>query len=349
MIYYVVFFTLTILSACEIFIGLKKKTKKIITIFVFLILLIICGTRWFVGTDFNHYLRLYKYYHTSHKYDGIEITYYIASILMPSFKFVLLFFAVIAVGLKIYTISKIKYSLFSILIYFSFMFVSYDMGRMRQGLAISFLFLSIFYLNNKKIYKFIVLILLAFLFHRSSILFIIVYPLCRIKLNKKLVITSLILTLILAFTHFDYYLIQILTKMPFLGKYSNYLLNGVVYYNFSFNPLEYRRIFLIALFIAFSNDNKIHNLLKIYIFGVIIFYIFRDIPTISERVSYYFTFTEIILIPSMLYNKSSQTKLILYSIFVVYCFYYLYITINTNVLNEFFNCPYLPYQSWLFN
>lgn len=65
------------------------------------------------------------------------------------------------------------------------------MNQTRMWLAISILLFSIPYLLDRKLVKFLVTVLLAYSFHKSALIFIVLYPLCTIKYSGK--ITTLII------------------------------------------------------------------------------------------------------------------------------------------------------------
>lgn len=56
---------------------------------------------------------------------------------------------------------------------------------LRQAIAIGILLYSIKYIEKKKLFKFVLCVLLATLFHRSSIIFILAYFICNIEFNLK--------------------------------------------------------------------------------------------------------------------------------------------------------------------
>lgn len=61
----------------------------------------------------------------------------------------------------------------------------FAMSGLRQTLAFAFLMFSFKYLENKKIIKFILFVLMASLFHSTAIIFLLAYPLYRLKLRLR--------------------------------------------------------------------------------------------------------------------------------------------------------------------
>ena len=58
------------------------------------------------------------------------------------------------------------------------------MGFVRQAIACSFILISIYNLENKKILRYYLFVLLAASFHISALLFIIVHPIVKISSLK---------------------------------------------------------------------------------------------------------------------------------------------------------------------
>lgn len=344
MIYYIIFISLFILGLYEMFFKQNKKTKKIIVLLTFVFMVFFAGLRWYVGTDFINYLRLYNLVNNE-SFKSVEITYRIASLFFKSFRQLLLFYAFLAIGTKFILINKNKYTFFTILLYYSFMYLSYDMGRMRQGAAIGFIFLALYYLMKNRNLCFILFVAIATLFHTTAIVFLFSLIVKKINFSKKSYIFIIIIVLVLSLIHFDYYIIQYISKtnIPIISKYATYFIQGFELYNYSFNPMQYRRIILVILFMFLSKDVTSNLNFKLFFTGTVIFYMFRDYGVIAERVSYYFTFVELFLIPSMLEKKSNSVKFVIYIVFSVYALYYMRTILSLNV-QDYFNCPYVPYR-----
>ena len=72
----------------------------------------------------------------------------------------------------------------SLIIYIGFNFLTMQYFIIRQSIAMTILFFAMKYIENKKILPFTCLILIATLFHSSAIIFVLVYVLTNVKLNK---------------------------------------------------------------------------------------------------------------------------------------------------------------------
>lgn len=80
----------------------------------------------------------------------------------------------------------------SVFLFFALGYFSMAMNTIRLSLALSIVLISYDFLRNNKIVKFIILIILAFLFHRTAIIFLLAWPITYLKYSKKVLIAVMI-------------------------------------------------------------------------------------------------------------------------------------------------------------
>lgn len=166
-----------------------------------------------------------------------DISSYIQNKKDPAFYLVCYLFAKMGLGfywwhaflgllysLAFYNLLK-KYSpniYISIIVFVTLGQLNFALSALRQMTAIIFIMLSFTYIEQKKPIKFIALTIVASLFHSTAIIFIIAYPLYRIRLKIKTIIfmvVAMLLTIPMAKPLF-------LFVMPKIGSpelYYNYL------------------------------------------------------------------------------------------------------------------------------
>lgn len=345
MIYYFLFSIFLVFSFSEIVFKIKKNNLLIGLFTLFLIFF--AGTRWLVGTDFTHYQKLYEIILSGQAViGGLEDSYQLISKLFSNFKIVLLFYAFSAVLLKVLFIRESKYPYTTFMLYFSFTYLSYDMGRMRQGLALAICIFSVFYIFKRKLFKFTICMILAFLVHKPAIIFSVVYLLAKVRINKKFMMITALLSVICSFLHIDYYFEIVMHKIPIISSYADYFTTGSEFFGFSFSISNFRRILLLILFIFMIDYENKRNRVYINSFyiGTLIFYVFKDFPVISERIGYYFCCFDIFLIPLCISNKKLWCEIGSALLIGLYGFYYFYNIIHISE-DDIFNKPYLPYKS----
>lgn len=348
--YYLIAFTFFIFGLFTV----KPFNGKYRTLFVyliFLILVVIIGFRWKMATDWEPYFNNFDNY--SFDNDNFEIGYKIVTFLIHSFtsdySIFLLLYTFVYLFIFYLALSKIKLlNIFTLLLYFSLTLGLW--GSHRQLMSISISFYSLYFLFNNRNLNFLLLIFAASLFHYSA-LFCLFFYIIKIDIPKPFY-----LIIILALTLFgtlisDFLLNNIFSKNELLSfdKFLIYL-DGAS--NVEIKPSFIGLVKRIVLFIFFyyfsfkiSNKSYFHYFLKIYFFGIIVYFIFKDtMPILINRGSLYFNLMEIFMIPIILYECKDAIKYFLFSFII---FIYSLVMINQSIIN--YKDLFVPYQSKFFN
>lgn len=182
MIYFGTFFVLLLLSLGEVVLRIYGKTikeRKTIYVVVFCFLALFAGLRENTGLDYNSYSRYYDLFQSGAVtlFNRVfEVGYSIINLLAPSFRVLIFFMACssLYVKHKVFDRLNIRCLATILLYYYASLFLFYDMGVMRQGLSIGIAWMAI-PLIPKRDKRFFVYILIAALFHVSSLVFILLY------------------------------------------------------------------------------------------------------------------------------------------------------------------------------
>lgn len=75
--------------------------------------------------------------------------------------------------------------LISYILLYAMGFFTFSMHGVRQSLAIACTMLAYFPLKEKKLMQFIIIVLLGACFHKSALIFLVTYPLCRLGFSRK--------------------------------------------------------------------------------------------------------------------------------------------------------------------
>lgn len=110
----------------------------------------------------------------------------------------------------------------SCLIFLLMRYIFGPMNVVRMYIAIAFLLLSIPFIQKRKFPQFLLLVALACLFHKTSLLFIVLYPLSKINLSKRMVAIFLLVAAIVGFVGKSFFE----TLTAYLGLYESYLDGG---------------------------------------------------------------------------------------------------------------------------
>lgn len=308
---------LFILSCVIFWIVLEKKAIGRKSFWVPLIALaLFAGIRSHrVGTDSWSYTRKFRYELPIENYefnDFVELGYQVLEYFLLSIthNYFWLFFltALLVVGCHL-LIAK-KYSLdypLSIIIFFTLGSYIFFFNGLRQGLAMAIITLATPYFLEKKLYKFLMVIVVASLFHKSALLMIPIYFLANLNISSfyKILISfiaSLIISRVviveLAATNYRYETYTQESEDPggfmILGFY---VAIGLLLY-------------IIKYF--YKIEDKIYSkLLVFYAIGIafmIPIAMLKTNPSGPQRLIYYFTWALILLIPISL--KYINNKLV---------------------------------------
>ncbi len=366
MIYYIIWALLMLLSLNEINVSPKNRSiivygrkkiscKNLGYLCVVIILIVFGGTRDQIGIDFNTYKDIFLKVSNGTFIAFIEPMFYVIVKLFKSFSSVILIYTALSVGTKaIYICKNSNYVWCSLLIYYSIYFLRFDMGMVRQSVAIGTSLLGLYFLYEKKKWKFVCMILLSCCFHYSAIIMLLALVIYKRRIRYRFMVISSLIAFGLSFTNIWYLIIKIFLKVfSFLpiSKYQAYIGDSNYIYNeFAIGDVQ-KILFLfvmIYLLYKYGETEKLKYLLVMYYCGTMIFYLFKTFTTLSDRGSAYFVIVEIILLPyfiNILKNKlTKNTYLFLLGGYTLYYLNaYVHFT-STSWMNEL----YIPYKSWFF-
>lgn len=163
-----------------------EQTKKAIFWFLGVCLVLNAGLRGDVDNDYAGYV---KYYLFSDYGFNVEpafhaIVYVVRNILFDNVVFLFLIYAILGVLLKMVAIKQLTSLWFlSLLIYFSFFYILQDLTQIRAGVATGILLLCIKPLYERNFKRFVLYTIIAFLFHYSALLILLLWFLKPVKIN----------------------------------------------------------------------------------------------------------------------------------------------------------------------
>lgn len=334
----------------------KEKTKWYHYMFLFSIIFIlslvgglrsinigtdvkIYGERWFRLATNSYSFNFYRTIVSTTDIGYLMINYLVSRI-SSNINIFLFVHQVICNSIIVITLYKYRekcsFSL-SLLLYLCF-FYCRTFNILRQAVALSIVFAAIINLIENKNKKFIIYVLISSLFHFTAIFSLLMFPIkkiCDIESKKKYIYIILILIGMLLIT------INIETTIKILYSYG--IVNKRIYnYLFEYVNKNAKTIgfeFLIkssSLLIILLNKNALKKLNKenyFLIITTIIEYILFQVRTkimYADRISLYFGYTMILILPQVVKvpNKGKQ-KLLYYililSIALIYWYYkYIY-------------------------
>lgn len=253
----------------------------------------------------------------------ILIRWFIHTFLQSNVFYLFAIYIILGVGLKLFAFKKLsKLPILTLAIYVSSYFVYHEMIQIRAGVASALLLLSIKPLYERNLKHFLIITIIAFLFHSSSIIFLLCWFINPIKKQRNLYILFLIFSIGIYSLNID--IIKLIGYLPIpiiqdkIVSYSDISLDsinrGLVTIE-EYNPFGLWYIFklLIALYFWIIIDkilmvNKyVILLVKIYTLGISFLWLLASSPTIATRCSELLTIVQIILIPLSIYYSHKKS------------------------------------------
>ncbi|GGP06540.1 hypothetical protein GCM10010992_26950 [Cloacibacterium rupense] len=333
---------------------LSAFTSKFKSRFIYYVLLLFTVLRYNVGWDYEMYKNAI-FYRDFERFEPLsKLIFSICSI----FNFYPLVFFVFGLLILYFTkISIEKYSSnyvvsWAVFIAFPFFFLA-SLSTLRQSLTNALILYSFHFAFQKKIYPFIVIILMSSLIHSSGIFGFFLYPIVNIKIKRNIlfiitvisffispIIENIIKPLLLnyEFTQLNFYLQNNVTEKSTILQY-------IVYAVSFFNLIFYNKLN--------SIDDKAKIFIKLSSFGLIAYNILSFEPNSAFRIGAFFFSFWFYLFP--LYSKIISYKIerfvnfnLVLILFVMF-FLYLNILVSAYLNGILEKVGLLPYDFWFNN
>ncbi len=223
----------------RLFIAERQIMYKLFAFLSFIPLTFIMGVRYNVGTDYGSY---YRFFYSMPKY--VESGYRLLNEILKKFtsdpQSIFIVSAIIICGSYYFIIYKESISpVYSILLFVLCKDYFIAMNGMRQYIATAIMILALPYMKEKKVIKSLPFFIIAFLFHKSVVIFIPLYILYNVNIPPLRSGIIVIVIYLLSFTIRGF----ILPYLARFGFYSNYFTNSYANKTENFN-WAYMLIFL---------------------------------------------------------------------------------------------------------
>jgi len=360
LIYIITIFILFLFAAFDLFKFINPLSRNAINIFLFLLLVVQTGFRWETGTDWTPYLENFK------NTDNIAIVVVNSLIgFEPGYGF---FVYLVHTFTDSYTVFLVIHAFIYYLLIFKannkispFPFVSLllfyvstigVLGSNRQLIALSICLYSMQFIYIKQPSKFFSLVILAFFFHTTALIFLVFYFLNR-DFKKYQVFGILLFSFIVGNTSLPNFLFSNLGNI--LGEAS--ASKALIYSekgslgDFSLSTLGIIRRFFYFFIFFISYDSICKKFISYkllfngFLFGLIFYFLFSNsLLILVNRGSLYFNVMEVFLITcQLLIFRRNRDKFIFLVLFFFYSFYLFFQSIS--VYSDLF----LPYKGVFIN
>lgn len=265
-------------------------------------------------------------------------------IITKNFQICISILAALYVWLILKSIYKYSEDAFISVIVFVSMYFLYGTYLLRQVIAIGILLLSFQYIVNKNIKKFIISVIIAALFHRTALIFLITYPFCNyVKFGKKNYI-FIVIAYIVSISNYTF-LIKLVEIFDFTGKaqmaikYNIYTISSNSYSIFGI-LIDVSILLFTNYFIKYFKDENekeyMYKLCNILTLGIIFFCFYNAIAEFF-RVSLYFSIFNIIALPNSLkyLDKGKNKQILKMYLICIFILYFIFVNINNVNCNPY--------------
>lgn len=340
--YFGVFGVLAFFSLIELF-GLKKKERDILFLLFSLFMFTLSFLRWETGTDWGAYYSFFEnsteWFRKSEFEWGFSRLNEFAKIIFNNYSVALFLLGAILFSFQTGAIYKLSpYPITSLLFLWCVWFG--NAMFIRQSIATAILFFSVTYIIERKFWKFLLCVLFAMLFHRTSFIFLPAWWIYNMRIRpiwlwigigSSVLMTVAVKTFIESISgafgpivqaKLDLYLSDSETTFGTAASLTQIILKGVANKVFVFFMLMlgYKRI--VAAYGPFR------GLVNLYWFGILLYFSTIGISIALIRFSFAYDILQIILLPILFkFIKNSELKLVVFIIFLLYLLLRLYISL----------------------
>lgn len=352
MIYFIIFGLLIFVEVINILTNYKYRIFENIYFWIIgFCIFFIAAFRDGIGYDFYSYENIYYAIRNSSnalKNIDVELGYFLINKVSPNFTILIFIIALLGVMIKLFVINKYSDDkILSLIMYFSGVFIMFDMGVIRQGISITLGLISIKYILNKSPMKFFITIIIGSFFHISILVFIPLYFIGYKNYSRKTIYLTLFFILLLSFLDLNKLILEVANLLPFdiiKSKLSYYA--SIDTGNITLSLIK--RISFMVFFVEFYkrkgiNDKKSLLFLNSYFLSIIIMGIFFSIDILGGRGSMGLYMFQIFIFAIIEKNiKGNLCKFIILSLVVMLSVASMMGPIKHGAT---VGQPYLPYKS----
>ncbi len=308
--------------------------------------ILFAGLRYGIDTDYWTYLNMFNTGAGANDIGFRTLIYFFKKFVSIDFNEFVFFLAAVSIGIKMFCFSKYKRPVLALFVYISFFYILLEWNVIRQGLAVSILFMSESFIEKKKFFLFAVLVIFAATIHPIAILFLPMYFIKNITADVRAV-----LILIMAATVIRIALFPALTAISsYMHEYFQEgvmrVVSGHLYYYFSQGTGSlitvgyFRKFITLFLFIFLNQNRKIKNgYFNGYLTGYLLYILFMGNETLSVRISLTYDIFLIPLFGDYDFKLTNRSVLCIGTMLIMSVLIFIYALLHS---------ASVPYQSFAF-
>lgn len=283
------------------------------------------------GTYYYIFLNVYSNGISGIRDIGYALVNQLSLWITDSYSGVLILTSMMCCGIAMHAIFKQSQNpVMSCLLFFTTNVFFISMNMVRQSIAIMIFIVAIPYMKEQKFAKYMLLILLAASIHAVSIIYLVLFFICQIKMTKTKVVGGCFGVLVVGNMLAGIFEI-VVRRVTYLSKYFSW------YFTSSFNSGAVNWfslmvelaivVFLLFIYNSAKNDGMYRIVLWLNFIALSVLLISSRIP-LAQRISWLFSFPNFVYLPQCInYIKNPSNRKIV-SVFVNLLFFvYMFITI----------------------
>lgn len=341
--------------------GNKKVYHSIFLLFI-VVFLLLGGLRWETGTDWDAYLNAYNStcsfsdifaIHNLEFETGFLLLNWISHYVSDNYTACLILESILIFYLLKNALEQQSiFPLFSLFIYYSMSLAG--IFFVRQTIAMTILLFATKYIIERDKKKFIIWVLIATMFHRTSLAYLIAYwcynrsigwiKMCLLFLLSAFLGLILAKVVLMVLGALDLGIISLkINAYLELGEDENYTIystTGIII------RAAINRGFLFFMYWMFLKNTRkvnptVNCLININIIGACFYFMLAPIALSFARVTAYFDIVQILIIPYFFFHRKLGEKAIIFFIVIIYSMLRLYVALTS------YTDAYIPYKSVL--
>lgn len=322
-VYLSIYILLFFLTLKEVTIRRYSKVPiNIVFIFLLMLLSIIAGIRYGIGTDYYTYLTIFQGIDDFDDYQYLEpgfrlIITFVKNLgfseLSLFFIFALITLVFLFKGIK----ENSKFPAFSIFIFTLVFYIAYVFNGVRQGIVMSIFLYLLSDIEQRNVKKVLFFSILGMTIHYSAGFILIGYFFTYLKISrKKYIILTILCIIFMATNNFWVNLVNLVSPELVISK--------IVSYSDDFTDEVdliglLQRVLILIPFIAYfpalkKLDGRFEIIFRLYFLGFIFYTFYSNNGMFATRINMFFRILEVILFPYLLglkINKSVKTLIFL--------------------------------------
>lgn len=271
---------------------------------------------------------------------GYDLFAYLCKSLIGDFQIFLCICALISiVPIMFLYLNEAEHNLLTIALFLGIAPFTMFFSGLRQSIAIGISAICYMLCKKNKLFLFLLLVFVAFLFHQSAIIILLMYPLMHIRITKKWILS--VAALFTLFLIFNKQIFGVLISIN--QKYeSRYVISDAGSYTFLIMLL----ILTVFAFVIPEDDEQIFGLRNMLVLSLLL-QCFAPVNTVAMRLNYYYLIIIPLLIPKIIDNSRERYKQVAFIstyVFIAFFIFWFFKEAYTgsNYLRAF---PYIPFWS----